>query len=125
MLVPSSERNHSGYVPAAAILKHDVIGFDATFFGFTPYEARLMDPQQRLFLEIAWVALEDQSAAAQGRHRHLALYPLAKRKTMRTRSRRLNHVPSPGFRCAWQVHEYNVQLKPFCAQGFDLWLHRY
>ncbi|MGI4823003.1 MAG: amino acid adenylation domain-containing protein [Janthinobacterium lividum] len=32
--------------------------FDAPFFGFPPREALLMDPQQRLFLEVAWQALE-------------------------------------------------------------------
>jgi acyl transferase domain-containing protein len=32
--------------------------FDASFFGFTPREAELMDPQHRVFLEIAWEALE-------------------------------------------------------------------
>ena len=32
--------------------------FDAAFFGFTPKEAALMDPQQRLFLECAYEALE-------------------------------------------------------------------
>src|SRR6185436_8756022 len=33
--------------------------FDARFFGFSPREAELLDPQQRLFLEEAWKALED------------------------------------------------------------------
>ena len=33
--------------------------FDAEFFGFTPREAELMDPQQRIFLECSWHALED------------------------------------------------------------------
>lgn len=33
--------------------------FDAAFFGFTPREAELLDPQHRVFLECAWHALED------------------------------------------------------------------
>lgn len=48
----------AGYVKARAILS-DIEMFDADFFGFTPREAELTDPQQRLFLECAWEALED------------------------------------------------------------------
>jgi acyl transferase domain-containing protein/acyl carrier protein len=45
------------YVKAASLLE-DVENFDAAFFGITPREAEIMDPQQRLALECAWEALE-------------------------------------------------------------------
>ncbi|OGB22453.1 MAG: hypothetical protein A3I66_04080 [Burkholderiales bacterium RIFCSPLOWO2_02_FULL_57_36] len=40
-------------------ITQDVEAFDAAFFGMTPREAARMDPQQRLFLETTWEALED------------------------------------------------------------------
>ncbi|MDP9120250.1 MAG: polyketide synthase, partial [Acidobacteriota bacterium] len=46
------------YVPAAALLPGTDL-FDASFFQYTPRDAELLDPQQRLFLECAWEALED------------------------------------------------------------------
>jgi len=33
--------------------------FDAAFFGFNAREAEILDPQQRVFLECAWEAMED------------------------------------------------------------------
>src|SRR5215475_14516268 len=53
------------YVKAAAVLD-DIEMFDAAFFGFTPREAEIMDPQQRLFLEHAWQALENAGYDAEG-----------------------------------------------------------
>ena len=49
----------------------DVTGFDAEFFGISPAEARQMDPQQRIALEVACAALEDarrSPAALAGSH---------------------------------------------------------
>ena len=43
----------------AACLLKTAACFDAAFFGYSPQEALLIDPQQRLFLECAWAALED------------------------------------------------------------------
>ena len=48
---------HRNYVPAAAVLE-GFEQFDADFFGFSPKEAAIMDPQHRQFLEVAWEALE-------------------------------------------------------------------
>jgi phthiocerol/phenolphthiocerol synthesis type-I polyketide synthase E len=50
--------NDPNYVKAASVLD-DLESFDAMFFGFSPREAEVMDPQHRLFLECAWEALED------------------------------------------------------------------
>ncbi|HYG62914.1 MAG TPA: beta-ketoacyl synthase N-terminal-like domain-containing protein [Thermoanaerobaculia bacterium] len=48
---------HPNYVKAASLLD-GVDTFDAPFFGYSAREAEIMDPQQRLFLEHAWEALE-------------------------------------------------------------------
>jgi thioester reductase-like protein len=55
--VPEELLRHPRYVKSRPILE-DVELFDAGFFGYTPREAELLDPQQRLFLESAWEALE-------------------------------------------------------------------
>ncbi|GAA4994813.1 thioester reductase domain-containing protein [Kitasatospora paranensis] len=46
------------YVPASGHLP-DADTFDAAFFGLNHREAETMDPQQRIFLETAWHAVED------------------------------------------------------------------
>ncbi len=56
--VDPAELRQPGYVGAKGVLEQ-ADGFDAAFFGFSPREAALMDPQQRVFLECAWTALED------------------------------------------------------------------
>ena len=50
--------NRPDYVPFAAVLD-GFETFDADFFGFSPKEAAIMDPQHRQFLEVVWEALEN------------------------------------------------------------------
>jgi acyl transferase domain-containing protein len=64
---------HESYVRAKGILD-GVEGFDAAFFGFTPREAELMDPQHRVLLECAWEALEGAGYDPQGLGGRTAVY---------------------------------------------------
>jgi amino acid adenylation domain-containing protein len=50
-------RRRGQYVAARGVLE-DADCFDAAFFGVNPKEAEVMDPQQRVFLETCWAALE-------------------------------------------------------------------
>jgi acyl transferase domain-containing protein len=56
--VPTEKLKDPAYVKAAGVLQQ-IEYFDAGFFGMNPREAEIADPQQRLFLECAWEALED------------------------------------------------------------------
>lgn len=55
--VPAERYTNPSAIKASGILPA-VDMFDAAFFGITPREACLTDPQHRLFLECAWEALE-------------------------------------------------------------------
>lgn len=60
----SAERNRPGKsISKWAGLLVDIDCFDPQFFNLSPREAELMDPQQRLFLQEAWAALEDAGYA--------------------------------------------------------------
>ena len=55
--VPESLRSQPNFVAARGVLS-DADCFDAGFFGISAREARLLDPQQRIFLELCWSGLE-------------------------------------------------------------------
>ncbi|WP_198299709.1 type I polyketide synthase [Tumebacillus avium] len=56
-LVSEQLLQHPNYVKRGGVLA-GADRFDAEFFGYTPREAEITDPQQRVFLEAAWGALE-------------------------------------------------------------------
>ena len=56
--------SNKNWVKAAALVQDPpAYCFDASFWGIGRREAELMDPQQRLFLQCAWEALEDAGYA--------------------------------------------------------------
>ena len=61
------------YVRAKAIVD-EIEFFDAAFFGFSPREAQILDPQHRFFLECAWEALENSGYCAQSYDGRIGVY---------------------------------------------------
>ncbi|WP_308258573.1 SDR family NAD(P)-dependent oxidoreductase [Saccharothrix obliqua] len=52
----------------------DVDRFDPAFFGILPKDAAAMDPQERLFLETAWLLLEDSGHLGSGHVRDTGVF---------------------------------------------------
>jgi len=63
----------AAYVKMAGLMP-DVDTFDAEFFGMTPREAELCDPQLRLFLEMTYQAIEDAGYDPTRMGRDVAVY---------------------------------------------------
>ncbi|MEO6733666.1 MAG: amino acid adenylation domain-containing protein [Ferruginibacter sp.] len=55
--ISAEQKTDPDYVAARGVID-DADKFDAAFFGLNPKLAEVMDPQQRIFLEIAWEVLE-------------------------------------------------------------------
>lgn len=66
-------KNNPDYVKVRGVLK-DVDKFDAAFFGMTPREASETDPQQRLWFETAWTALENAGCDPSNYHGAIGVF---------------------------------------------------
>jgi len=86
------------YIKARAILE-DIEYFDAAFFGFTPREAEVMNPQHRLLLECAWAAIESAGYNPDKYERPVGVYVGA----------------------AFNSHIYNVCSQPDLVKALGLW----
>jgi len=64
---------HPDYVGTGYYLD-DVKLFDAEFFGFSPAEARITDPQHRIFMECVWEALESAGYVAKTGELRVGVY---------------------------------------------------
>ncbi|MBV8616172.1 MAG: type I polyketide synthase, partial [Acetobacteraceae bacterium] len=71
--IPGDMLADPAYVPVNGALA-DVDLFDAGFFAMTPREAEITDPQHRLFLELAWEALEASGHEAPGGGESVGVY---------------------------------------------------
>ena len=63
--VPPESLRDPTYIKASPVLS-DIDKFDAAFFGYSPKEAAILDPQHRLFLETCWEAFEDAGYNPEG-----------------------------------------------------------
>ena len=71
--VPHELLEDERYVKARPVLD-DIDCFDAPFFGYSAREAQSTDPQQRVFLECCWEALEDAGYAPRSCPGHVGVF---------------------------------------------------
>ncbi|PMQ04701.1 Tyrocidine synthase 3 [Dyella sp. AD56] len=74
--VSEEDLAHPRYVRRGGLLD-GIEAFDAEFFGMSALEARAADPQQRLFLETAWTALEHAGYAPDTHRSAVGVYAAA------------------------------------------------
>ncbi|MBO0855891.1 MAG: type I polyketide synthase, partial [Nocardia sp.] len=62
------------YTKRGAFMTIDPWQFDPDFFGISPREATVLDPQQRLMLEVTWEALDDAGMAGRAAGGSVGVY---------------------------------------------------
>ncbi|MEE1784661.1 beta-ketoacyl synthase N-terminal-like domain-containing protein [Streptomyces sp. SP17BM10] len=93
-------RSRPGYVRVGGYLK-GVEHFDHTLFGYAPRDAALLDPQQRIFLECSWAAMEDAGYAPRGTTAQVGVYAGVSQSSYLLR----NLLPNPTVQATVDAHE--------------------
>jgi acyl transferase domain-containing protein len=103
-----------GLAPARAFLHaawvEDIDLFDARFFGVPSAEARVMDPQQRRFLQVAYHCLEDAGHAGRVRGTKTGVYLSAGRTAYANHLAEITSYAVPG------------SIPSFAASRLSFWL---
>lgn len=92
------------YIKSKGLLD-DADYFDAAFFGFSPNEASVLDPQVRILAQTAYHALEDASYDFEGANKNVGVF--------------VGAVPSVN----WQLHCFNKAGKQYSEQFSSLILN--
>ncbi len=71
--VDEATLQNPSFVNTGAVIE-DADCFDAMFFGFSPLEAEIMDPQHRVLLECAWEALENAGYDPETFNGHIGVF---------------------------------------------------
>lgn len=97
------EYNSPDYVRAKAYLENAEY-FDAKFFGYSPMEAQITDPQQRIFLECSWEALEHAGYDAERYKGRIGVYAGSSMNTYL-----MDHI-LPDRRLRDKVGDYQIMI---------------
>src|SRR5208282_48484 len=100
---------HPQYVRARSTLD-DIELFDPAFFGILPKEAELIDPQQRIFLECCWQAIEDAGYDPQAYPGAVAVYAGSSANTYFLRNLCVDRDFIEQYTGAYQVGNYPTLL---------------
>jgi amino acid adenylation domain-containing protein len=101
--------NDPSYVKARSVID-DADLFDAAFFGILPKEAELIDPQQRIFLECCWEALEDAGYDPQACPGAVAVYAGSSPNTYFLRNLCTKNEFIEEYTRAYQIGNYSILL---------------
>jgi amino acid adenylation domain-containing protein len=101
--------NDPSYVRARSVID-DADLFDAAFFGILPKEAELIDPQQRVFLECCWEALEDAGYDPQAYPGAVAVYAGSSPNTYFLRNLCTKNKFVEEYTEAYQIGNYSILL---------------